>query len=184
MSDAITVRPRVVRHVSIDSGQPYADFRNAYERAVPAFDRLEAVGVVKSGGGWGAITALSDATAGTGLVNLFSLDPSPVMRLNGDNRQGITYLAGNIVRAEPGFHVDPGCFLYVPTRITITETEQGTGRISFDMPTDLMAVFDHPRLDALGAGTSKTLGTLLERLGVPVPPEIAGHEIDAQISSL
>lgn len=53
MSDTITVRPRLVRHVSIDSGQPYAAFRAAYETAVPAFDRLEAMGVVRSGAGVG-----------------------------------------------------------------------------------------------------------------------------------
>jgi hypothetical protein len=66
MSDTVTIRPRIVRHVSIDSGQPYADFRAAYETAVPAFDQLEAVGVVRSGAGWSGITALSDATAGNG----------------------------------------------------------------------------------------------------------------------
>ena len=47
--------PCIVRHVSIDSGQPYAAFRAAYETAVPASDRLEAVGVVRSGAGWSGI---------------------------------------------------------------------------------------------------------------------------------
>lgn len=53
MSDTVTVRPRVVRHVSIDSGQPYAAFRAAYETTVPSFDRFEAMGVVRSGAGVG-----------------------------------------------------------------------------------------------------------------------------------
>src|SRR5712691_6167116 len=114
MNDPTTVRPRIVRHVSIDSGQPYAAFRAAYDTAVPAFDRLEAVGVVRSGAGWSGITALSDATAGNGLVNVFTFDPSPLMKLNGSTREGVTYLAANIVRAERGFRVDPACFLYVP----------------------------------------------------------------------
>jgi hypothetical protein len=30
MSDTVTIRPRVVRHISIDSGQPYDGFRAAY----------------------------------------------------------------------------------------------------------------------------------------------------------
>src|SRR5205823_4711918 len=102
MSGTVTIRPRVVRHVSIDSEQPYAAFRAAYETAVPAFDRLEAVGVVRSGAGWSGITALSDATAGNGLVNVFTFDPSPLMKLNDSTRQGVTYLAANIIRAERG----------------------------------------------------------------------------------
>jgi hypothetical protein len=172
MSDTVTIRPRVVRHVSIDSGQPYEDFRAAYESAVPAFDRLEAVGVVRGGAGWSGITALSDATAGNGLVNIFTFDPSPLMKLNGNSRQGVTYLAANIVRAERGFRADPASFLYIPLRIMISETEHGTGQISFDVPADLMAVFGRADLDGVGTGSSQTLAGLLKHLGVPVPAEL------------
>jgi hypothetical protein len=77
MNDAITIRPRSVRQVSIDSGQPYASFRAAYETAVPVFDRLEAAGVVRSGAGWSGITALSDATAGSSLVISSPSIPAP-----------------------------------------------------------------------------------------------------------
>jgi uncharacterized protein (DUF302 family) len=181
MSDTVTIRPRTVRHVSIDSGQPYADFRAAYETAVPAFDRLEAVGVVRSGAGWSGITALSDATAGNGLVNVFTFDPSPLMKLNGSTRQGVTYLAANIVRAERGFRVDPASFLYIPLRIMISETEQGTGQISFDLPADLMAVFGHPDLDDVGAGSGNTLAGLLKHLGLPVPAELHGAATELEI---
>lgn len=172
MNDTVTVRPRVVRHVSIDSGQPYAALRAAYETAVPSFDRLEAMGVVRSGAGWSGIIALSDATAGQGLVNVFTFDPSPLMKLNGSTRQGVTYLAANIIRAEPGFRVDPASFLYIPLRIMISETEQGTGQISFDLPADQMAVFGHPGLDQLRAGSGKTLAGLLKHLGLAVPAEL------------
>jgi hypothetical protein len=174
MSDAITIRPRTVRHVSIDTGQPYASFRAAYETAVPAFDRLEAMGVVRSGAGWRGVTALSAATAGDGLVNVFTFDPSPLMKLNGSTRQGVTYLAANIIRAERGFRADPASFLYLPLRIMIAETARGTGQISFDLPADQMAVFGHPALDNVGAGSGQTIAALLEHLGVPVPAELHG----------
>ena len=74
------------------------------------------------------------------------------MKLNGSTRQGVTYLAANIVRAERGFRVDPASFLYIPLRIMIAETEHGTGQISFDLPADLMAVFGHSDLDDVGTG--------------------------------
>jgi hypothetical protein len=172
--DAVTVRPRTVRHVSIDTGQPYTAFRAAYETAVPVFDRLEAMRVVRSGAGWSGITALSDTTAGQGLVNVFTFDPSPLMKLNGSTRCGVTYLAANIIRAERGFRVDPASFLYIPLRIMISETGQGTGQISFDLPADQMAVFGHPELDHVGTGSGQTLAVLLHHLGVPVPAELTG----------
>jgi hypothetical protein len=77
-------------------------------------------------------------------VNVFTFDPSPLMKLNGSTRDGVTYLAANIVRAERGFHIDPASFLCIPLRIMIAETEDGTGQISFDLPADLMAVFGTP----------------------------------------
>jgi hypothetical protein len=43
---------------------------------------------------------------------------------------GPAALAANIVRAERGFRVDPASFLYLPLRIMIAETEEGTGQIS------------------------------------------------------
>jgi hypothetical protein len=181
MSDITTVRPRVVRHVSIDSGQPYEAFRAAYETAVPAFDRLEAMGVVRSGAGWSGVTALSDATAGAGLVNVFTFDPSPLMKLNGSTRDGVTYLAANIVRAERGFRIDPASFLYIPLRIMIAETDHGTGQISFDLPADLMAVFGRSDLDDVGAGANRTLAGLLKHLEVPVPAELHGAAIGLEI---
>ena len=96
------------------------------------------------------------------------------MKLNGSTRQGATYLAADIIRAERGFRADPACFLYIPLRIMIAETEQGTGQISFDVPADLMAVFGDPALDQAGTGAGKTLAALLERLGVPVPSGLDG----------
>lgn len=183
MSDAITVRPRTVRHFSIDSGQPYDGFRAAYETAVPAFDRLEAMGVVRSGAGWAGITALSEATAGDGLVNVFTFDPSPLMKLHGSTRQGVTYLAANIVRAERGFRVDPASFLYIPLRIMISETGRGTGQISFDHPADQMAVFGHPGLDQVGTASGNTLAKLLTHLGLPVPAELHGTAADRDTPS-
>lgn len=94
------------------------------------------------------------------------------MKLNGSTRHGVTYLAANIIRAEPGFRADPASFLYIPLRIMISETEQGTGQISFDLPADQMAVFGHPGLDQLGAGSGKTLAGLLKHLGLAVPAEL------------
>src|SRR5262249_11832862 len=79
---------------------PVRAVRTEYEAVVPAFDRMEAIGVVLSGAGWDGIEGLSAATAVNGLVNFFTFDPSPVMALRGNDGRTVTYLAGNIVKAE------------------------------------------------------------------------------------
>ena len=55
MSEQALVRARTVHHIRIDSGRPYTQFRTDYETVVPSFDRLEAIGVVKSNAGWTAM---------------------------------------------------------------------------------------------------------------------------------
>jgi hypothetical protein len=171
---AITVTPRTVRHIAIATGRPYEQFRAEYEAAVPAFDRLEAIGVVRSGAGWTAIEALSRNTAIHGLVSSFTFDPSPVMKLKGSTRRGVTYLSGNIVEAEKGFRADPACFLYLPLRVVITEASDGTAVLGLDVPADLFDVFHRPELTEVGAEFTRTFGQLLRHLGLPVPRELTG----------
>jgi hypothetical protein len=167
MTDAVQVSTRSVRHVAVDTGRPWGELKAAYEQVVPHFDRLEAIGVVLSDSGWEAITRLSDATATNGLVNFFTFDPSPVMALNGHKAKGVTYLAGNIVKAEAGFAVDPACFLYIPLRIAISASGPETSAsLSFDHPRDLFAAFP-PGLEAVSTEFVETLATILDLLGVP-----------------
>jgi hypothetical protein len=127
---AIHGRARTVRHFDIDTGRRYPDFRAAYETAVPHFDRLEAIGVALSGAGWSAVEELTDAAAPHGFVNFFTFDPSPVMAVNGHTGNGVTYLTGNIVKAEPGFGIDPSCFLYIPLRVAIAADSHGNAHLS------------------------------------------------------
>jgi uncharacterized protein (DUF302 family) len=164
--DPVKTTSRPVRHITIDSGRPYRDLRADYEHAVPHFDRLEAIGVVLSGAGWSAVEGLSSATAVNGFVNFFTFDPSPVMKLNGNDGNAATYLAGNIVAAEPGFRADPSCFLYIPLRLVIAEGAEGTGMFSFDHPEDLFAVFGEDAQN-VGSHFAAALRTLLEKLDLP-----------------
>jgi hypothetical protein len=156
----------------LTAAAPYADLRRDYEAAVPSFDRLEAVGVVLSGADWGAIEGLSAKTAVHGLVNFFTFDPSPVMAVNGNTRHVVTYLAGNIIKAEHGFRIEPGMFLYLPMRLVITDGPDGGGVLAFDLPADLFEAFDDARLDVVQADFTATLVCVLRLLDLPVPDEL------------
>jgi uncharacterized protein (DUF302 family) len=176
MTDAIakvTTDTRTVRHVTIDAGRSFEEFRADYEAAVPHFDRLEAIGVVLSGAGWEAIKGLSAATATHGFVNFFTFDPTPVMKLNGNMGRGVTYLAGNIVEAEKGFRIDPSCFLYLPLRLVISEAADGNALLGFDQPRDLLAGLSTSGLDGVGDSFANAFARLLEYLQLPVPEGLA-----------
>lgn len=172
MATEVQVVTRPVRQITIKTGRLWSEFRSAYERAVPHFDRLEAIGVVLSGSGWEAIQRLSDATAVNGLVNFFTFDPSPVMHLNGSTGNTVTYLSGNIVAAEAGFREQPECFLYVPLRVVIAADDDGEARLIIDHPVDLFSAFGDPALDAVAVEFCWTFAAVLSDLGVPVPGEL------------
>ena len=75
MRKDVEVITRPVRQITIRTGRSWRQFRDDYERAVPLFDRLEAVGVARSGGDWEAIRQLSDVTAVNGFVNFWVASP-------------------------------------------------------------------------------------------------------------
>jgi hypothetical protein len=66
MPKDVQVVTRPVRQITIRTGRPWSTFRSDYERVVPHFDRLEAIGVVLSASGWEAIRRLSDHRRSTG----------------------------------------------------------------------------------------------------------------------
>jgi hypothetical protein len=169
----VQVVARPVRQITINTGRPWSEVRSDYERAVPQFDRREAIGVVLSDSGWGAIERLSQATAVNGLVNFFVFDPSPVMHLNGSTGNAVTYLTGNLVKAEQGFRQLPGCFLYLPLRVVIATDETGDAQLTIDHPADLFSAYGNPALDAVAAEFCRTFAALLSHLDLPVPAELA-----------
>jgi hypothetical protein len=173
MPSDVQIVTRPVRQITISTGRPWAAFRAEYEKIVPSFDRMEAIGVVLSGSGWPAIVRLSEATATNGFVNFFTFDPSPVMHLNGNNGHVVTYLAGNIAKAEPGFKAQPACFVYVPLRVAIAADATGQAQLIIDHPSDLFAAFGNPALDVIAADFAVTFAELLGRLDLSVPDELA-----------
>ena len=46
MRKDVEVITRPVRQITVKTGRPWSQFRADYERAVPTFDRLKAIGVV------------------------------------------------------------------------------------------------------------------------------------------
>jgi hypothetical protein len=162
----VQIVTRPVRQITINTGRRWAEFRGDYERAVPSFDRLEAIKVVHSNAGRNAIERLPEAN---GFVNFFMFDPGPVTHLNGRAGNAVTYMTGNIVKAEPGFRQRPGCLLYIPLRVVISAGHDEQAQLAIDHPADLFAAYGDPTLDRVAAEACMDFARLLEQLGAPVP---------------
>jgi uncharacterized protein (DUF302 family) len=169
MPKDVQIVTRPVRQITINTGRRWAEFRGDYERAVPSFDRLEAIRVVLGDSDWDAIERLSEATATNGFVNFFTFEPSPVMHLNGSAGNAVTYMTGNIIKAEPGYRKRPGCLIYIPLRVVISAGHDKEAQLTIDHPADLFAAYGDPALDHVAAEICMDFADLLGQLGAPVP---------------
>ena len=169
MPKDVQIVTRPVRQITINTGRPWAEFRGDYERAVPSLDRLEAIRVVLGDGSWHAMERLSDAPATNGFVNFYMLESSAAMHLNGSAANAVTYMTGNIVKAELGFRKRPGCLIYIPLRIVISAGLNNEAQLTIDHPSDLFAAYGDPALDHVAAEICTDFADLLGQLGAPVP---------------
>jgi hypothetical protein len=172
-AQGVAVLNRQVRRFVINTGRPFDVFRKQWERAVPAWSWHTAVAEAKGGGGWPAVANLSDRTAGNGLVNLSTFDPSPVMRLAGHQLRAVTYLADNLVLEEELYRHDPAVIEYLPIRLTISELPgNDDSTLTFDKPCDLFGGYAAPELVKAAHGVEEAVASALRAVNLPVPPEL------------
>jgi len=169
MPKDVQIVTRPVRQITINTGRRWAEFRGDYERLVPSFEHLEAIRVVLGDSGWDAIERLSEAMVTNGFVNFFIFEPSQVMHLDGSAGNAVTYMTGNIVKAEPGLRERPGCLIYIPLRVVIAAGRDTEAQLTIDHPADLFAAYGDPALDHVAAEICMDFADLLGQLGAPVP---------------
>jgi hypothetical protein len=64
--------------------------------------------------------------------------------------------------------------LYAPLRTAIHEDAEGTTWFSVDQPSTRFDSFGDPAITDVGRELDRKLAALLEHLGAPVPPALAG----------
>ncbi len=168
----VTVLSRPVRRFVINTGRSFDQFRKQWERAVPSWSWGTAMAEAKGGGGWPALENLSDRTAGDGLVNIATFDPSAVMRLAGHQLRAVTYLADNLVIEEGLYKHDPAVIEYLPVRLTISEQPDGDSTLTFDKPCDLFGGYAIPDLVDHAIQVEEAIANVLRKVDLPVPPEL------------
>lgn len=155
---------RKVHRLTVDTGMPFAVFRERYERAVPPLDPG-----LYAATDWDAVLRTVAEQAPLGFMIFWSLDNTAIMRGSGDGWRSVQYLMGNQTIAQRMFHHDPGVLLYAPLRTTIYEDARGATRFSVDRPSDQFASFGDPEIAAVGVELDRKVAALLAHLEVPVP---------------
>ncbi|WP_030455868.1 DUF302 domain-containing protein [Herbidospora cretacea] len=174
---AITTHPvqdvaREVHRLTVDTGMPFAEFRDEFERLVPPLDLAEYERLRQSGADWDTVLRTAAENAPHDFMIFWRLDNTALMEASGDRWHSVQYLMGNHTIAQRMFHHDPGVLLYAPLRTTIYEDVDGATRFSIDQPSAQFASFGDPEIAAVGVELDRKVAALLGHLGVPVPERL------------
>ena len=157
-----------VNRLDIPIQQSYDDFIRRFEGAVPMLDRERAVGFVERQAPWSEIVADAAASAPHDFLLYWKLDLTPLMSLAGNRWRATEYLMGNHVIAETMYRHDPAVALYVPLRLAIYDSEEGT-RFTIEQPSSTLSSLGQDEIRRVGIDLDRKLATLLSALNVEVP---------------
>jgi hypothetical protein len=163
-----------VHRLEVAAGAGFGDFRERYERAVPALDTGRFGELVRSGASWDAVLRMTEENAPHEFIRYWDFDATSVMRLAGDRWKAVEYLMGNHTIAQRMYTHDPAVLLYAPLRTVIYEDREGTTWFAVDQPSTTFAGFGDPRIAEVGKELDRKLADLLGYLGTPVPPALGG----------
>ncbi|MEB3369008.1 DUF302 domain-containing protein [Saccharopolyspora mangrovi] len=166
------VAHEVVR-VSIDTGMSFNDFRERYERAVPALDVDRFLPLVSAQASWDDVVAATVENAPHGFIRYWSSDVASLMRLAGDGGSCASYLMGNHTIAQRMYTHDPAVMLYAPLRTAVHEDGHGRTWFAVDQPSSRFASFGNADIAKVGRELDAKLAALLEVLGIAVPLRLA-----------
>ncbi|MEO3853877.1 DUF302 domain-containing protein [Acrocarpospora sp. B8E8] len=160
----------------VDTGAPFEEFRERYERAVPALDTPLFEQFMEEDADWSTVQRATDQNAPHGFLIYWSFDNTALLRLAGDRWRSVQYLMGNHTIAQRMFHHDPAVMLYAPLRTEIYQDAEGVTRFAIDRPSAQFGGFGDPAITAVGIELDHEVAALLEFLGAPVPEQLTdGH---------
>ena len=161
-----------MNRLTIGTEIEFDEFRAAFERAVPGFNREQINSLLATSVDWDAVCAKTDQMAPWGFLIFHTIEVTPLMRLAGHDRPCVEYLMGNHTIAERMYRHDPLAMLYVPLRVLLYADDDGRAVFVLDQPSTVMASLGNPDIDAVGRELDDKVATLLRRLGVDVPAEL------------
>ncbi|WP_329080734.1 MULTISPECIES: DUF302 domain-containing protein [unclassified Streptosporangium] len=161
-----------VNRLTIGVSAPFQEFRERYERAVPAIDAGRFERLVRDNADWGTVLRATAENAPHDFLIYWRFEAMPLMGLAGDRWLCVEYLMGNHTIAQRMFHHDPAVLLYAPLRTAIYEDPEGTTCFTVDQPSTRFSSFGDPDITQVGLELDRKLAALLEHLDAPVPAEL------------
>ncbi len=144
-----------VEHVTVRSGLAYDRLVKAFESELGRLDPDVVTSLVKAKAPWSEVKATMDRVGGPhGLMIIAVLDQGAITSLSGKAKRCSLYIVGNPVIANEIIDIDRAASFYVPFRIALYESEDGTAMIAYDRPSSF--------LGALGQDELKPFGALLD----------------------
>jgi sarcosine/dimethylglycine N-methyltransferase len=167
-----TVIPHQIIRLDIPIQQNYDDFIGGFERAVPVWSADRTIELVKRKAPWSDVVAAVAAAAPHDFLLYAKLDLTPLMSLAGNRRRATEYLMGNHVIAEAMYRHDPVVALYVPLRLAIYESGDGT-RFTMEQPSTSLSSLGRNEIVEVGKDLDRKLARLFQVLGVEVPDSLS-----------
>ena len=156
----------MMTRLDISTGIAFDDFRAAFEKAAPAFDRVPLQRMVANGASWDEVRAAVIVNAPNGLMIYATIDAIPLLGLAGHRTKAVEYLLGNHVIAETMFRHDPKALLYAPLRVLVHEDENGNAVFSMDQPSKAFGSLGSAEVSEVGRELDRKVVALLEVVGV------------------
>jgi hypothetical protein len=122
----------------------YDEFQARFDAAMPASTPQDLMGAA---GNWKNAVTLVESKASFGLLIYRKGDVYSVMKM-----AGAYYLIGDFTAAQPAYVIDSSVFLYFPFHVCLWEGTDGRPRVSFDLPSSAIAIFQN---EAMSKGCTR-----------------------------
>jgi pimeloyl-ACP methyl ester carboxylesterase len=153
--------------IEVEVPQPFAEFSERFEHAVPTLNRQRVVQLIERGAPWSEVVDDAAASAPHDFQLYWKMDLTPVMSLAGHTRRATEYLLGNHAIAEMMYRHDPAVAQYVPLRCAIYEIE-GATRFVIEQPSNALASLGRHEISEVGVELDRKLANLFAVLGIQV----------------
>jgi hypothetical protein len=150
----------------VDTG--WDPFIDAFETAVPPADPAAMMALIDDRADLAAVQRWGTTAAPNGFLVLWK-DDNVLLKLFRHTQRCITYTIGNLVLAETMYQHDPTVLLYIPLRLALHETANGSVMLSFDQPSTALASLNNREVTAVAHKLDAKLAGLLAHLGIGVP---------------
>jgi hypothetical protein len=167
-----TAIPHEIIRLDVPIQQSYDDFIRAFECAVPVWGRERATKLVERKAPWSEVVADVAALAPHDFLLYCKLDFTPMMSLAGNRQRATEYLMGNHVIAETMYRHDPAVALYVPLRLAVYESGEGT-RFTIEQPSVTLSSLGRDEIVEAGKDLDRKLAGLFRVLGAEVPDSLS-----------